>query len=82
MRWALVVLALSGCAEFTAGRAAVIDTGAAVNDEALISAEMVICRAASVGSVERRFMRSPEDWELWNRMCRGDRPLPLPETAE
>lgn len=72
------IVLLSGCAQYTAGSAAALDLGATVNDEALIAAEIVICRAASVGAVERRFMRSQEDWETWNRMCRNDDALDLP----
>lgn len=78
----LIAMFLGGCAEFTAGRSAVLDVGTVVNDEALMSAEMVICRAVSIGAIERRYMRSQEDWDLWNRLCRGNRALGLPGDVE
>lgn len=77
----LIVLALSGCAEFTAGKAAALNTAASVNDEAVQLSIDGLCSGYSVGSIQRRFMRSQEDWETWNQLCRGDRALTLPETG-
>lgn len=74
----LIVLLAAGCAEFTAGKAAALNTAASVNDEAVQLSIDGLCRGYSVGSISRRFMRSQEDWETWNRLCRGDQMLDLP----
>jgi uncharacterized protein YceK len=45
------LLTISGCAQISA----VIEKGADANDEALASAEFVICSGASTGSIQRRY---------------------------
>lgn len=74
-----VVALLAGCEQFTAGEAILLDRGGAAADEALATAEAYICRVATVGSIQRRYMRSADDWEVWNAMCRTDQTMPLPE---
>ncbi len=47
----VLVILLSGCSAI----AGLADKGAELNDEALVSAEFVICSGASVGAIERRY---------------------------
>lgn len=58
------VFLLSGCA--ATGK--LLDIGADVNDNALLSAEATICKAASVGSVIRRY-NTPEKAKAWKELC-------------
>ena len=53
---------LSGCA-------GIKDRGAEVYDRALEESEFVICRAASVGSVMRKYGGSPEMAAAWKTLC-------------
>jgi len=46
--------------------------GARAYDEGLTNAEFFICRAASVGSVQRRYGRTAETAEAWRVLCQGD----------
>ena len=46
--------------------------GARAYDEGLANAEFFICRAASVGSVQRRYGRSAETAEAWRVLCQVD----------
>lgn len=62
-----IILTLSGCA--TVNR--VLDFGAAVNDEAVDSAQFTLCNAASIGSIRREF-DTPEKVETWKRLCAND----------
>jgi hypothetical protein len=57
---------LTGCAGQLGYMA---DRGADVSDEALVAAEWGICRAASVGSVLRRYGTDPERMAAWQMMC-------------
>ncbi len=54
---------LSGCANDIKAR------GAEVYDRALEESEFVICRAASVGSVMRRYGGSVELAQAWKTIC-------------
>ncbi len=68
-------LFLAGCATSagTAFRDAGIAKAAEAYDESLANAEVWVCRAASVGSVVRRYGVSEEQWEAWMRLCQYDR---------
>jgi len=46
--------------------------GARAYDEGLANAEFFICRAASVGSVQRRYGRTADTAEAWRVLCHGD----------
>lgn len=46
--------------------------GARAYDEGLANAEFFVCRAASVGSVQRRYGRTAETAEAWRVLCLGD----------
>ncbi len=70
----LALLALSACAAATAIKA----RPANLFDSALNAAIFTKCKAASIGSIDRRYMQTQEGWELWYRECRGAGALPLP----
>ena len=80
---ALVVVALlvSGCTiQGQAARSAVVNAGVKAMDEALIAAEFVICKGASVGSIQRRYGSSEKLSEAWRTLClpnRGGGPVPF-----
>lgn len=56
----LIVFALvaSGCAYVPVA----VDKASQANDEAVTSAEFVICRGASIGSIRRAFGDRPDVW--------------------
>jgi hypothetical protein len=58
------VLLLSGCA----GLGAYIDRAAEANDTAIDASIFTMCRAASVGSVLRKF-DTPEKASIWKDLC-------------
>ena len=82
MRLAPTRLALTGLALMLAGcgltdtgtraRDFVASEGARAYDEGLANAEFFICRAASVGSVQRRYGRDTDTAEAWRVLCHGD----------
>ena len=66
---------LAGCGFTGAGdqaRQAIVTEGAKAYDEGLKNAELFVCQAASVGSVQRRYGRSIELAEAWRTLCQGD----------
>ena len=63
----LSLLLLSGCETMSK----IMDFAGDVNDEALISAEATICRAASIGSVLRRY-DTEEKAKAWKELCTSD----------
>lgn len=67
-----VVLFSSGCS--TLGK--IVDVGGEVNDNALVTSEVTICRAASVGAVLRRY-NTPEKAKAWLTLCTYDNDAPL-----
>ncbi len=68
----LALLLLGACTQ--AGR-----TGAAaVTDKVLDAAIFTKCKAATIGSIDRRYMQTHEGWALWHLECRGAGVLPLP----
>ena len=71
----LLVLLLGGCGFTPYGdfaRGAVTEYGAQAMDEGLVNAEFFMCRAASVGSVIRRYGKSAETAEAWKTLCQGN----------
>ncbi len=71
-KWVLfTTLALFALLLLGACTAAVKSRGAQVFDTALDTAIYTKCYAASIGSIDRRYMQTREGWELWYRECRG-----------
>lgn len=66
MKIIILILALSATSCAQIGQA--VGVGAQANDEALSSAEFVICNAASVGSVKRRY-NTQERVDTWQKLC-------------
>ena len=66
---ALAVGLTSGCADST--RETIASEGARAYDQALETSEFVICQAASVGSVIRRYGKSEADAKAWRQICLG-----------
>ncbi len=70
---AAAALLLAGCGGAAQQAREVIATeGATAYDEGLVNAEFFVCRAASVGSVQRRYGRSADLAEAWRTLCLGD----------
>ncbi|HEX9770165.1 MAG TPA: hypothetical protein VGA50_13415 [Kiloniellales bacterium] len=70
-----VAATLAACGFTEAGTRArdlVKSEGARAYDEGLANAEFFLCRAASVGSVQRRYGRTPETAEALRVLCVGD----------
>ena len=61
-----ILAQLSGCARIQK----VVDAGAEANDAALLSAEFVICRGASVGAVRRHY-GTKEMAAVWREFCQN-----------
>ena len=61
----IMAMLLSGCA--TAPEYAA--RGAAAADDGLNAAEWYICRAASVGSILRRYGTSDDRMAAWRKLC-------------
>jgi len=55
MALAMLVAMLPGCAAVRSYALQGIEAGAQVNDDALAACQVVMCRAASVGSIRRAF---------------------------
>lgn len=69
-----LALLLAACGLTEAGnrvRGIAAEEGAKAYDEGLANAEFLICRAASVGSVQRRYGRSAETAQAWRTLCFG-----------
>lgn len=70
----IAALLLTGCG-FTSGGSAVREGiatyGAQAMDEGLVNAEWFVCNAASVGSVQRRYGKSPDLAAAWRQLCLG-----------
>ncbi len=76
---------LTSCGFTTTGdrvRDAAKQYGAQAMDEGLANAEFFICRAASVGSVYRRYGRSKETAEAWKTLCLDNPDAIILETPE
>jgi hypothetical protein len=65
-------LAIAGCGLTPQGDAArqyAANRGASVHDTSLENAEFYLCRAASVGSVKRRYGVTHEKAQAWREIC-------------
>ncbi|MDX1574706.1 MAG: hypothetical protein R3285_00850 [Kiloniellales bacterium] len=68
-----VLLAACGFTEVgSRARDIAANEGAKAYDEGLANAEFFLCRAASVGSVQRRYGRTAETARAWRTLCLGD----------
>ena len=80
-----LVLFMGACGFTSRGdalRAAFAGTAAQAMDEGLINAEFFMCKAASVGSIQRRYGQSEDLADAWRTLCLPDRdnaPIPLVE---
>lgn len=63
----IVVIVLSGCASLSNA----LNFAGDVNDKALMSAEATICRAASIGSISRRYNTEAKA-KAWKELCTDD----------
>lgn len=66
---AILLLTLTGCAEFRAGQSAVATHGAEAADAELEVSEWGICRAATVGAWLRRYGSDPAKANAWRQLC-------------
>ena len=62
----ILFLFLTACTQITVDK-----MGQKVNDDALMSAEWVICKAASHGAVDRRYGMSIDRANLHKSLCHG-----------
>ena len=77
----LLILALAGCGFTTQGNAVrqgVATYGAQAMDEGLVNAEWFVCKAASVGSIQRRYGADPTKAQAWKALCLVDTTNPVP----
>lgn len=65
----LACLLLAGCETVDTVRTVAKEKGAVASDNLLEDAEFIICRAATVGSVMRRYGGSKELAAAWLDMC-------------
>lgn len=65
----VLVLLLSSCGSLLEVRDRTFAKGGQFYDDALVTAILWKCRAASVGSIERRYMRTGDTWLLWTEEC-------------
>ena len=64
-----LMLGLGACETIEAGRLVANEKGAEFADLALEQAEFVICRAASVGSVMRRYGSNTQTAQAYLQLC-------------
>ena len=74
MKWPMIAgtVVVAGCGFTPQGdfvRNAVSEQGAQAFDEGLVNAEFFLCRAASVGSIKRRYGQSAETADAYNALC-------------
>ncbi len=79
MRQAIVMMGLAvllaACGFTDTGNRArdfAVSEGARAYDAGLANAEFFLCRAASVGSVQRRYGRNTETAQAWRVLCLGN----------
>jgi acetyltransferase-like isoleucine patch superfamily enzyme len=65
--FAVSIFLFSGCSIMSG----IMDKGAEINDEALVSSEFIICSGASVGAIERRY-NTVELLEARKTLCDKD----------
>ena len=81
----IFALVLASCGLTPQGdalRAALAGSAAQAMDEGLINAEFFVCKAASVGSIQRRYGQSEDLTNAWRTLCLPDRdktPVPFVE---
>lgn len=63
----LTFLLLPGCSTLSS----LLNTASEANDNALLAAEVTICRAASIGSILRRY-DSDAKARAWKELCTQD----------
>ncbi len=68
----ILSLFLIGCAQLGTVKKVVGIKGAQLNDQALIDAEWVVCKAASHGSVDRRYGQTVDRANLHKEFCHGE----------
>ncbi len=81
----LALLLLAGCGftdEGDIARTVISEKGAQAMDEGLRNAEFFICRAASVGSVMRRYGTTAAKASAWRILCAQDKELQLIEAPD
>lgn len=86
----LLASSVAGCGFTETGdrlRERVKQEGAQFYDQALINSEFVLCSAASIGSIKRRYGKSKETADAYRALCNGSsdvdvlpEPEPLPQT--
>lgn len=77
----MLLLALGGCGFTSQGnqvRQGVATYGAQAMDEGLINAEWFVCKAASVGSIQRRYGTDANKAAAWKALCLVDTTTPVP----
>ena len=65
----VLALFLGACGSLTGVRDQALVKGGQFHDQALVTAILWKCRAASIGSIERRYMRTTEMWRIWTEEC-------------
>ena len=63
---------LSGCETVDTTRTLIKQKGATTADQGLIDAEWLVCNAASIGSVNRRYGQTIERADTYKDFCHGD----------
>lgn len=63
-----LALLMTGCSAAAAYRVAAAETGADAADQTLASAEWVLCNAAPVGAVKRRY-NTDDKRDAYNTLC-------------
>ena len=67
-----LALLLVGCETADTARDVLRLKGAEAADQLLRSAEWAICKAASIGAIERRYGMTVETASVYYRFCHGD----------
>jgi hypothetical protein len=65
----IVLLLLTGCAEFSAVKTGIASHGAQAADEALDVAEWGVCEAVTMGAWQRKYGMDAAKVEGWKRLC-------------
>ena len=67
-----LALLLGGCATLDTARDVVKQKGAQAADQGLTDAEWLVCNAAPIGSVKRRYGQTVERADTYKDFCDGD----------
>lgn len=68
----LVALLLASCSTVDTARGVIKQKGATLASEALVDAEWLVCNAATVGSIKRRYGQTVERADTYKDFCDGD----------